>query len=611
MAPKRPNFLIMMADDLGFSDLGCYGAEIKTPNLDRLADEGLRMSDYNHIAGLGVMHEHKGGADGSDMTLDFDIAALPEVLSDNGYWNCMVGKWHLGLRDDTIPSARGFHKSLSVLPGSCNHFGWEPAWDQVVQGQNFNPARVPRIYVKDGHKWMPEANITNSAEGWFSSTSYAQRMIEYFESRTEEEKEQPFFAYLAFSAPHWPLQCTAEDRDAYRGVYDAGPDALRETRLKQLIKAGIVQPNATAYPVVTNHPRWEDMDDATRKFSARSMEVYAGMVTSMDRAAGMVLRYLEKIGELDNTFVIFQSDNGAEGASKESKGVMDDFTMDINRYYDNSYENLGNHNSFCWYGPRWAAAATAPHRMYKGYCTEGGIRVPCVIRYPPLTQAAPGTVSHAFATCMDIMPTFLELAAARHPNPSPSHPRATAPYRDRRVFGMRGKSWVSYLSDRTPSSASSDHEMNAIHGYDDPAVGWEIYNRAGLRFGRWKINHMQSDTATGTGQWQLYDLSMDQGETNDLANEQPEKLAELIEKWKQYQEETGTVFGPALKYGQRHPLPDPLPIGTDYVMDNLAWIHLGVGKRLGDEARPSRALERRIRISNLEGLNTLLSSCLL
>lgn len=185
---------------------------------------------------------------------------------------------------------------------------------------------------------------------------------------------------------------------------------------------------------------------------------------------------------------------------------------------------------------------------------------------------------------MDLMPTLLDLAGAVHPNPAPATARATAPYRDRRVFGMRGKSWVPYLRGRKVA-ASFDEDMPAVHGEDDPAVGWEIYNRAGLRFGRWKINWMQPEVPTGTGAWQLYDLAADPGETRDLASEQPDKLKELLERWQQYQDETATVFGPRLEYGQRKPLPDPLPTGTDYVMDNLAWIHLGIGHTLADEGK--------------------------
>lgn len=198
--------------------------------------------------------------------------------------------------------------------------------------------------------------------------------MKYLASRTPEQKQKPFFAYLPFAAPHWPLQCTPEDRKAYAGMYDDGPDALRLKRLARLAELGIVRPDAEAYPVVTTALGWEEMSEYERKCSARSMEVYAGMITSMDRAVGTVIDYLAETGELDNTFVVFMSDNGAEGAAlgmpayrlffvvfapcscahnqTESKGVMTDFTRDIDEYYDNSYENLGNHNSYCWYGPR-------------------------------------------------------------------------------------------------------------------------------------------------------------------------------------------------------------------------------------------------------------------
>ena len=182
---------------------------------------------------------------------------------------------------------------------------------------------------------------------------------------------------------------------------------------------------------------------------------------------------------------------------------------------------------------------------------------------------------------MDVMPTLLELAGAKHPNAHPKSATDKEKYRDRMVYPMRGKSWAPHLSEKS----GFKNEMSSIHGEEDPAVGWEIYNRAGLRWGKWKINHMQTDTLTGTGQWELYDLDSDQGEMKDLAKEMPEKLEQMIEKWKQYEVETGTMFGGHLAYGQRQPLPDPLPVGTDYVMDNMAWIELGIGKRLADEGK--------------------------
>ena len=363
-------------------------------------------------------------------------------------------------------------------------------------------------------------------------------MIDYLKERTPEQKEKPFFGYLAFSATHWPLQCLPEDRDLHKGNYDDGPDALRKRRLEGLIKQGLVKPDVVPHPVVAPAAKeWADMTPGERKLSARAMEVFAGMTTCMDRETGRVIDYLRETGELDNTVVMFMSDNGAEGAalgesrgkrcSREEAGPTMGRVMleTIDKFYDNSYENLGNHNSYIWYGPRWAQASTAPHRLGKRHTTEGGIRVPLIVRYPQWSNYAPGSVCHSFSTCMDIMPTFLDMAGARHPNAAPKTPTSKAPYRGHEVYPMRGKSWVDWMKGQ-----SHGNETDAIHS--STAVGWELHGCAGLRHGKWKIVNMpDNDRDLGTGKWELFDLEADQGETKDLAPSMPEKLKEMLGYW--------------------------------------------------------------------------------
>ncbi|KAK0210960.1 alkaline-phosphatase-like protein [Desarmillaria ectypa] len=558
---KRPNFLLIVADDLGFSDVGAFGSEIDTPNLDKLAEAGIRMTDFhtaaacsptrsmllsgtdNHIAGVGVMAEQKRhdldrwNAPGHEGYLNLRVAALPELLQDAGYHTLMSGKWHLGLKPDFLPSKRGFDRSFALLPGASNHYGWEPQFkdDLMRFFEQFSP-----LYVRDGEKIDLKANTDKDPEGFFSSDFYTSNLIQYI---AERPKDKPFFAFLPFSAPHWPLQVDKKYRDKYKGVYDEGPEVLRQKRLSKLKEKGLVPKDVMAHDVVApEKSEWSQLTDEERAFSARAMETYAGVVENMDWNIGRILANLDEIGETDNTFVLFQSDNGSEGASHEARPVMGrDLMAVVNKYYDNSFDNIGEYNSFVWYGPRWAQASTAPSRLYKMYSTEGGIRVPLILSYPPWTksESVGGKIVDAFATVMDVTPTILELANVHHPGSGKL-------FRGRKVEKLRGKSWVEYFS-------HIRDDLKAIHGSDDPAVGWELFGRAALRHGKWKILFMP-EWSHGTGRWELYDLSTDAGETKDLSREQPEKLQELLILWDDYVRETGVVWGSAL---------GPLPVETD------------------------------------------------
>jgi arylsulfatase len=262
------------------------------------------------------------------------------------------------------------------------------------------------------------------------------------EDRSAEEKEKPFFAYLPFSAPHWPLQCSKEDRDRYRGVYDEGPDALRLRRLAKLEALGLVPKDVQPHEVVPDawNKEWKSMTDYERKASARAMECFAGMVDNIDQNVGKIINYLKQTGEFENTMIIFQSDNGAEGASYEALPTIGpDLMRVVKKYYNNSLDNIGNADSFVWYGTRWAQASTAPSRLYKMYTTEGGIKVPFIIHYPQFAREKQnGVIIDAFSSVMDICPTILELAGVTHP----ASQMATGTFRGRSVEPMRGKSWV-------------------------------------------------------------------------------------------------------------------------------------------------------------------------
>lgn len=548
---KQPNFLVVVADDLGFSDVGAFGGEIKTPHIDSLAREGVRLTDFhsaaacsptrsmllsgtdNHIAGVGAMAEtirdYQRDQPGYEGYLSDRVAALPELLRDAGYHTIMSGKWHLGLDPQHWPSKRGFDRSFSLLPGAGNHYGWEP---QLPNNQQ--PPGVlgdTQIFYVEDDRHIEPADL---GDDFFSSNSFTSKLLQYFEERDEKRKDQPFFAYLPFSAPHWPLQAPESDRLAYRGRYDAGPEVLRQERIARLKELGLIPDHARAHKVIAPQAAtilsqaWSTLSDADKAFSSRTMETYAAMVQNMDTNIGRVLDYLRSTDELDNTLVLFMSDNGAEGLLLEAHPIIrGDIFSHIAQYYDNSLANIGNRDSYVWYGPHWASAATAPSRLYKGFSSEGGIRVPLILRYPPLTQSRGGTVDHSFATVMDIAPTLLDLAQTAHPG---TH------YQGRPVVPIRGTSWLPHLTDPSANPA--------VHA-DDAVTGWELFDRQALRKGRWKA--VLIPPPYGPGVWQLYDLAQDPGETDDRSGSEPEKLEELLRHWEEYVKEVGVARAP--QYG--------------------------------------------------------------
>jgi arylsulfatase A-like enzyme len=527
---KRPNFLVIVADDLGYSDIGAFGGEISTPNLDRLAYAGTRFTDFHsapacsptramllsgtdhHIAGLGTMLEVAGpafpGAPGYEGYLNDRVVALSELLRDAGYLTLMSGKWHLGTTIDRSPWARGFERSFALLPAGASHYG----------GANAHGfSRIPTLYTEDGQ-------FVTVGDDFYSSDYYTDTLLRYFREREADPKDRdrPFFAYLPFQAPHWPLQAPDESIATYRGRYDGGPDELREERLAALKRLGLCPPDVVPHPVVAHDaPEWADMTPDERALSARCMEVYAGMVDRMDWNVGRVIDYLAETGELDDTVVIFLSDNGAEGAIVEAMPLHGiEIAAQIRRHCDNSLDNLGRPSSYIWYGPRWAQAATAPSRLHKAFTSEGGIRVVGFVTWPGFARQ--GAIGTAFSTVMDIAPTVLELAGVAHPGTT---------YRGREVVPMRGRSLVAYLS----GAAEAVHDADA-------GTGWELFGRRAIRQGDWKALHLPAPY--GPGAWQLYDLSADPGEIDDLAASRPEKLAELLGLWDRYVEENGVILDP-------------------------------------------------------------------
>ncbi|KAK3700008.1 hypothetical protein LTR37_016168 [Vermiconidia calcicola] len=548
MVEQRPNYLIIVADDLG-------GSEIQTPNIDSLASDpagGLKFTSFHvaaacsptramlmtgtdhHITGLGQLSEfvrnspaHQGKP-GHEGYLNDRVVALPELLRDGGYHTIVSGKWHLGLKPEYSPQARGFDKSFALLPGCANHYGYEPPYDSIDEPPRFFETAVRALHM-EGTEYVDQL-----PEDFYSSDFYATKMLQYLEERSFEEKEKPFFAYLPFSAPHWPLQAPKESMDKYRGMYADGPEALRLRRLERLKELGLVDHNVVPHEIVTapGEPReWKTMTDDERAKSARSMEAYAGMVDRMDENIGRVLHYLRTTGEYDNTYIFFMSDNGAEGASYEASDVIrEDVLGHIAKYYNNELDNIGRRDSFVWYGNRWAQAATAPSRLYKMFSTQGGCRVPLILKpaLRPGRQAGSeksDLVTDAFCTVMDIVPTLLQLSGLEHP----------AAYRGRPVAPIRGKSWKAFLDASAAIKRGSPFD---IHG-EDHATGFEVAGSGALRRGRFKITYVPKPH--GPQRWELFDIFEDPGETDDIGKSHPEVFEELLALWTQYREDVGVV----------------------------------------------------------------------
>ncbi|ODV76936.1 alkaline phosphatase-like protein [Suhomyces tanzawaensis NRRL Y-17324] len=534
---KKPNFIVIVADDLGFTDLSAFGGEIDTPNLKRLGEKGYRFTDFhtasacsptrsmllsgtdNHIAGLGQMAEFArdfpdrfGGKPGYEGYLNFKVVALPEILHDAGYYTLLSGKWHLGLTQEYWPSARGFEKTFTLLPGAGNHFKYFPKDEQTGETASF----MKPLFEENGKSIDPYS----LPEDYYSSDYFTDRFINYLNH--DDRDGRPFFGFLTYTAPHWPYQAPEDVIEKYKGVYDDGPQELRSKRLANALKLGIIPEGVVPHQVETQREKaWKDLSDEEKKVESRIMETYAAMVDVLDQNIGRLLDNLEATGELDNTFILFMSDNGAEGMLMEALPLKNDnFKTNLEKNYNNSLENIGKKDSFVWYSDQWAQAATAPSYMYKMWASEGGIRCPLIIHYPDLiNNEKKGQVKHGFTTVMDILPTILEIAGIEHPGEE---------FQGRKVAKVRGSSWLKYLR--------GDDET--VHS-EDSVVGWELFAQQAIRKGKYKALFIPKPL--GPDRWQLFDLSKDPGETRDLSEEQAEKLNEMLNHWTQYVAETGLV----------------------------------------------------------------------
>ncbi|MEN9426118.1 MAG: hypothetical protein RLZZ220_467 [Pseudomonadota bacterium] len=526
---KRPNILLIVADDLGYTDLGAYGAEISTPNLDKLASGGVKMTGFyaspfcsptramlmsgsdNHLVGFGDMAElmlpEQRGKPGYEGNLNARVVPVAQVLKDAGYRTAMAGKWHLGVKEEFSPATSGFEQSYAMVMGGASHWGDQSG---IVA---MDPAKPPKAIYRENGK-----AIDIPRDGFYSSQAFTDKLLDYLKSG--EKSGKPFFGYLAFTAPHWPLHAPDADIAKYEGRYKEGYDKLRKERLERMKRLGIVPADTPVYEGHAHWPKWESLTPAQQEAEARRMTVYSAMVDHMDRQIGRVLDYLKAKGELDNTFIFFMSDNGADGNSVYDVGRTREW---IEKDMDNSTANTGKPGSFIEYGPGWAQVGSTPFKLYKSFMYEGGIAVPAIAWGPGIKG---GALKREFAHVTDVAPTIFELAGARHPGTE---------YQGKPVLPLRGKSMVSWLQGKASTVRS-----------DQDAVGWELGGRKALRKGDWKI--VYANKPWGKDGWELYNIAKDRTESRDLADENPQKLGEMIVAWKQYVAETGTLEIEGLAY---------------------------------------------------------------
>ncbi len=517
-ADSRPNILLIVVDDMGYSDISPFGGEIETPNLDTLAKAGMRFSDFhtapscsptrsmmfsgtdNHIAGLGSMVEaltpEQKGKPGYEGYLNNRVVTIPTLLRDAGYFTAMAGKWHLGEEPEQDPSRRGFQKAYTMLSGGTSHFD-----DEWMMYANYTP-----VYRESGKR----VHVPN---GFYSSEFYTSKLMEYLDERPAE---QPFFGYLAFTAPHDPLHAPDDWVDRYKGKYDVGYDVLRQTRLKRLEELGYINKGTKPFPRLASIPPWDELTDEQKKLEARKMEVYAAMIANVDHQLGRLFGHLKKTGQWENTLVIFLSDNGANGLDMHQ--YPDTGPAWVERNSDNRFENLGRKHSRIATGPAWAQVSMTPFRMYKAFVSEGGIRAPLIIAGPGVTK--PNTQNHAFSHVMDLAATILDASKTPHSGTS---------YKGRKVEPLRGKSLFPVLSGKAD-----------VVYKDDTAVSWELFGMRAVRKGDYKLLNLVKPF--GPGDWQLYDLAKDPGETVDLSNTMPKLRNEMIDIWNHYSKETGVIL---------------------------------------------------------------------
>jgi arylsulfatase len=518
---SRPNILLILADDMGFSDIGCYGGEAKTPNLDALAADGLKFTQfyngarccptraslltglYAHQTGMGHMTHKDQGYPGYRADLNNQCATIAEVLSDAGYRTYMVGKWHINKNEKPAgpkynwPLQRGFEKYYGIIWGS---------------GSFFNPA------ICRGNTWYSRDNDPEyHSDNYYFTNALTDNAVTYLQQHEKESPGKPFFLYAAYTAAHWPMQALESDIAKYKGRFDAGYNKLREERVKKLRALGLMKPEWEPAPTAEN---WDTVKN--REWELRCMEVYAAMIDSMDQGIGKIVAELKRENKLDNTLILFLQDNGAcEEDVGRRPGKNDPNatfpplrpeqvpvvrpprqTRDGHAVGFGTGVMPGGENSWIAYGRGWANVSNTPFREYKHWTHEGGIATPLIVHWPQVIDKArrdswvnvPGHIIDVMATCVDA-------AGTTYPTER----------KGEKIKPLQGVSLVPVFKGQQLKRAEP--------------LFWEHESNRAVREGKWKL------VAFADKPWELYDMEADRTEMHDLAQKQPDRVKELAAKW--------------------------------------------------------------------------------
>jgi len=483
----RPNIIIIMADDMGYSDLGCYGSEIRTPNLDSLARKGLRFSQfyntarccptraslltglYSHQAGRGHMVENRGRP-AYQGYLNDRCVTIGEALRSAGYRTMISGKWHVGENRPHWPVDRGFDRSHALISGGTNYFRLDPERKMAVDTEEFKPQ--PPFYITD---WI---------------TDKALKMIDEV-----PRSGQPYFCYVAYTAPHWPLHAHPEEIARYRGKYRIGWDRLRQERHQRMKDLGLVRRDWPLTPRDAKVPAWKDVGEKEQQEWDLRMSVYAAQIDRMDQGVGRILAKVKERGEEQNTLVIFLADNGgcAEIIDRGKPG-----------------EPAGTADSFLSYGVGWANASNTPFRLYKHWVHEGGISTPLIACWPSVIRKG-GGITHETGHLIDLMATCLDVAGADYPKI----------YQGREIIPLEGKSLA-------PIFRKGKREPHK-------AIYWEHEGNRAIRQGPWKL------VSRYPGQWELYNLENDRSEMNEIALQNQDKVLKLKNMYEEWAKRAGVA----------------------------------------------------------------------
>ncbi|NBB29890.1 arylsulfatase [Cellulophaga sp. BC115SP] len=509
---KKPNIIIIMADDLGYSDIGCFGGEINTPNIDRLAKNGLRMTNFYNNARccptraslLTGQYAHKVGLSINGNALTKNGATIAEILKENGYQTGMVGKWHLS-DDITKPSTTEQLKWLShqaypndnfasvesypINRGFQKHYGI--IWGVI---DYFDP-----FSLVDGEK-----NVQEVPKDYYITEAINQKSVEYIQEFSK--KKDPYFMYVAHTAPHWPLHARPEDIAKYKGKYDMGWDELRKQRYARMVKLGLINPKVTKLiDVDGRNPKWEKLTAQEKEFHANKMATHAAMIEKVDTGVGQILAELERTHTLDNTLIFFLADNGASPEIPTNPGYdrPGNTRAGIPMKYDKelSPNEIGSEISYTGIGSNWANAANTPYRFWKLESFEGGIHTPMIVHWAGL-KTAKGSKAPALAHVFDILPTILDITQTPYP----------ASYKGNALTPLDGKSFLPVLQGKTQKGREDiffEHESGKAYIKGD----WKLVQK------------------TRSNQWELYNLSADRNETENLAEKDPSKTAEMQKAW--------------------------------------------------------------------------------